>query len=314
VPATGKSLAVDASGDRVAIAVGKLVTLYELPGGRVVGTIHHAADVTALAFAARDHDLVSGDSSGSLLVSRDGVAPFELARLPAAVDVVEFLPDGHVVVADARPHLGVYDVAQRKRTLSQGLPEQISTLRASPDGRRVLGILGGVTQPPILWDLGTPGEHRHLSSGTATAVSGRFVDDGRAVLIAGGDGTATLWDAATGTVRQSYLGGDGFLTDAVLGPNGLMVLASDARGTLRFWDASSGHMVWSLPGHRLALSGIEFDGTSIATRSAAGEVARWEMSVLQEPDLTVRQIVHCLPLRYDDKTRALVPQDPRCSD
>jgi WD40 repeat protein len=68
----------------------------------------------------------------------------------------------------------------------------------------------------------------------------RFVGDGHAILTAGGDGTARLWDGMTGQLRQVYRGSSRFLADATLTPDGSMVVAGDADGLLRFWDAARG--------------------------------------------------------------------------
>ena len=63
--------AVNASGDRAAIARGNTVEVYGLPGPRLLRTIQHGAPVNAVAFGPSGHDLVSGAIDGSLLVTRD---------------------------------------------------------------------------------------------------------------------------------------------------------------------------------------------------------------------------------------------------
>jgi len=70
--------AVDASGDRAAIARGNTVEIYELPGGRLLRTIRHSAPINAVAFGPAGHDLVSGATDGSLLVTRDDRVPTAL--------------------------------------------------------------------------------------------------------------------------------------------------------------------------------------------------------------------------------------------
>ena len=60
--------------------------------------------------AASGRDIVSGALDGSVIVTRDNGVLTALPTLSAAIDAVGFLPDGRVVVADARRHLRLYDV------------------------------------------------------------------------------------------------------------------------------------------------------------------------------------------------------------
>jgi hypothetical protein len=79
IPHQRRSVPARADGDRAAIARGKTVEIYELPGGQLLRTIRHPATVNAVAFAITGHDAAG------------------------------FLPDGRVVAADARCRLRAYD-------------------------------------------------------------------------------------------------------------------------------------------------------------------------------------------------------------
>jgi WD40 repeat protein len=308
--------AVNVAGDRAAIANGNTVTIYELPGGHVVRVVHHDAAVTSVAFGASGRDLVTGGIDGLLVVTPDGRASIEVARLPAAVDVAAFLPDGRVVAADARPQFGVYGVAPHAvPVIEQGLTARATVLRSSSDGRRLLVIpTVRAVRSPVLWDLENPRQHWELDSHNAPMFSARFVDGERAILTASSDGIARLWDAHTGRLRKSYTGRSIYMADAVFDPEGAVAVTASGDGKLRFWDVSSGHMIWTLQAHESAVIGIHFDGTSIVTRAWTGEMARWEFPRLpsREPGLTVDHLVRCLPRRFDDETAGLVDQDPRC--
>ena len=72
---------VSAEGDRAAIARGNAVELYELPGGRLLRRIEHAAPVSAVAFEPLGRDLVSGAVDGSILITRDGGIPPEATTI-----------------------------------------------------------------------------------------------------------------------------------------------------------------------------------------------------------------------------------------
>jgi WD40 repeat protein len=95
-------------------------------------------------------------------------------------------------------------------------------------------------------------------------------------MTAGADGTARVWNGATGTLLQTYRGWPGILRDAILTPDGL-VIGGDADGSLRFWDAASGAKLWTLPVHKSAVIGVHLEGVDIVTRGFAGEISRWTL-------------------------------------
>jgi WD40 repeat protein len=310
------SSVVDAAGDRAAIPTADDVAIYELPGRRIVGTVHHPAAVTTVAFAANGHDLVTGSLDGSLLVTRDGADPLALAHLPAAVDVAGILPDGRVVVADARPRLGVYDATRRVRLAELDLPSRISGFRESSDGRRLLAIPPtGAVHPIVLCDM----EHYQivakLDAHKAVVFSAKFVDGDRQILSAGTDGTARLWDAATGRLEKTFPRSSTYLMDAALDPTGELVVTAGGDGLLRFWDVSSARMIWTLRSNDARAEGVHFEGDDVVTRGFTGEIARWTLPRLPAgPELarTVERALRCLPLRVDDDTGELVEQSSHC--
>jgi len=109
--------------------------------------------------------------------------------------------------------------------------------------------------------------------------SARFTAAGQ-LLTAGGDGTARLYDGATGRLVQTYRARAQFFTDATLSPDGTVVVAGGSDGLVRFWDTTSGRPLWTMPAHKLPVPGIHFEGSDLITRSLAGDVARWAL-----PDL-----------------------------
>src|ERR1041384_2152831 len=100
--------AVSAGGERAAIARGNAVEVYELPGARLVRTVAHRAPVSAIAFAPRGRDVISGALDGALIITRDDGT---VQSLPSAagVDLVALLPDGKAVTCDAQRRLRIHD-------------------------------------------------------------------------------------------------------------------------------------------------------------------------------------------------------------
>ena len=286
--------AVSHDGDRAAIAHGHAVELYELPSGRLLRTIAHDAPVNAVAFAPTGHDVVSGATDGSLLVSRDDHASIVLPRSAGGIDVAGFLADGRVVAVDDRRQLRVYDPVQARVLAEREVATRVGALRPSPDGRRLVTIpsyLDSAT-PAVLWDLTTYRATRELTEHVGRVFSVRWIA-GDGLLTSGGDGTARRW-SASGELRQTYRvsqiygGSSRLLDDAALSPDGAIVVAGGDDGMLRFWDADDGQLIWALRAHRSSVIGLHYEGDDLVTRGFSGEIARWQ---LPDPD---RVIAACL--------------------
>lgn len=270
--------AVSSDGDRAAIARGNTVEIYELPGGRLLRTIRHSTAVNAVAFAAAGHDLVSGATDGSLLVTRDDRESLALPAFPGGIDVTGFLPDGRVVAVDARSRLRVYDSDNAAVLADFAVPTRVRLLRTSPDGLYLITIpsFTGKVAPPVLWDVEQYRFVAQLDGHIGFVYSARFVSGGHEVVTAGADGTARRWDGHTGRLRQIYRAGSRFLADATLTPDGSMVVAGDGDGLLRFWDVA-GHPLWKLQAHKSHTVGIHFEGDDIVTRGFGGDISRWAL-------------------------------------
>jgi WD40 repeat protein len=272
--------ALTASGDRAAIARGNTVEVYALPSGQLLRTIAHPAAVSAVAFAPVGHDLVSGAVDGSLLITHDESDPIALRESGAAIDAAAILTDGRVVVSDASERLRVIDPDRSALLMELAAPSRIRLLRPSPDGRRLVTISTTSEQaPPVLWDLQQYRLVARLEGHAGRVFTARFVAAGgeHQILTAGADGTAQLWDAATGLPRQSFRGDSHFLVDAELAPDGSLIVAGGSDGFLRFWDTLSGRLLWTLQAHTSYVIGVHYEGNDIVTRGFTGDVARWAL-------------------------------------
>ncbi len=266
--------AVSNAGDRAAIARDNNVEVYELPGGRLLRTIPHAAPVNTVAFADRARDILSGAIDGSLLVTRDSGAQLALPASQGGIDAVGFLSDGRIVASDERRRLHIYDPSGALLANIE-LPVRVMSLR--PDGSRLVAIplFTGNATPPLLVDLGHYRITAELKGHIGRVFSARWMPDGQ-ILTTGSDGTARLWDGSTGQPNRSFQGSPRFLFDATLTPTGLLV-AGGADGLLRFWDAASARLLWALPAHSSWIVGVHIESGDIVTRGFTGELSRWTL-------------------------------------
>jgi WD40 repeat protein len=278
--------ALTATGDRAAIARGNTVEVYALPSGQLLRKIAHPAAVNAVAFAPAGHDLVSGAVDGSLQLTCDEGDPVVLPTSSAGIDAAAILTDGRVAVADANDRLRVIGPDRKALLADLASPSRVKLLRPSPDGRRLVAISTTSDQgPPVLWDLDRYRLVARLDGHVGRVFTARFVaDGGHEILTVGFDGTPRLWDAVTGSLRQSFPGDSHVLVDAVLSPDASMVVAGGSDGFLRFWDTSDGRLLWMLQAHRSYVTGVHYEGSDLVTRGIAGDVARW---ALPPPDRTI---------------------------
>jgi WD40 repeat protein len=265
--------AVSAEGDRAAIARGNAVELYALPGGRLLRRIEHAAPVSAVAFAPKGRDVVSGAIDGSLFVTRDDGTSRAL-QAPAGIDVAELLPDGRVVASDAERRLRVFGPSGAVLA-DLAMPVRMMSLRREGDRFIALPSYLAAATPPLVVDVARPRVVARLEGHNGQVFSARWSSQGR-IITAGFDGTARVWDGSTGTLLQKYQGWPGFLADAILTSDGL-VIGGDAAGFLRFWDAESGAKLWTLQVHKSAVIGVHLEGADIVARGSAGELSRWTL-------------------------------------
>jgi WD40 repeat protein/serine/threonine protein kinase len=270
--------AVTAAGDRVAIARDKTVEIYALPSGQLLHVITHTAPVNAVAFAPSGRDLASGAIDGSLMITHDDHDPVVLPSAATGIDAVSILLDGTVVVADANRRLRLIDPRTAKTIMEVAAPARVRLLRPSADGRWLI-TLPTTNEPvsPALWDVRGLHLVGRLEGHVGRAFTARFVGSDRQILTAGSDGTARLWDTATGRLRRTFRGDSHFLADATFTPDGSLVVAGGSDGLVRFWDVSDGRLLWTMSAHKSYVVGVHYEGNELVTQGFAGDLARWSL-------------------------------------
>ncbi len=83
---------------------------------------------------------------------------------------------------------------------------------------------------------------------TKPIISARFSPDNKKVLTLSADGTAKLWDAATGFLLKDFVaGGDAsiaFVTSAIFSPDGQHIIAGYDSEYSAIWGLNSGEPIW----------------------------------------------------------------------
>jgi len=149
----------------------------------------------------------------------------------------------------------------------------------SPDGQHVL--TGGDTRTAVIWDLTdkprvarTLQDHRDAVFGVAYSSSGGLA------ATASADGTARIWEPASGRTLQVLQGHAGWVNAVAFSPDDRLVATASQDATARLWDANTGRFMRELRGHTGEVTGVGFspDGRLLVTASRDGTARIWEVA------------------------------------
>ncbi len=177
--------------------------------------------------------------------------------------------------------VGLWDIAAAKQLNHWKLLGSAGALAFSPDGQYIVMSNNFNAE---LWRLDGTAPLRKLIGKTfiqSLAVS----PDSRLIVTGGMDGTAQLWDAASGQAVHTLIGHSGPIMDVLFSPDGKYVLTTSIDKTARIWDTVTGSEVRRLTGHRDAVYAASYspDGAHIVTSSIDGDVRFWSTDLSQTP-------------------------------
>lgn len=114
---------------------------------------------------------------------------------------------------------------------------------------------------------------------------------------ASADGTARIWDAWTGELRDVLAGHEGWVQGVAFSPDGQRLATSSWDRTAKVWDASSGRELFSLARHEGWLRGLDWSpacqpapdpnsaplcGQQLATAGEDGAIRLWNTGLSRE--------------------------------
>jgi WD40 repeat protein len=108
--------------------------------------------------------------------------------------------------------------------------------------------------------------------------SAAFSRDGRLVVTGSDDGTARIWDTASGRTLRTLRGHEGPVTSAAFSPSGTLVVTGGYDGTARLWNAEDGTLRKALTGHKLPVFDVAFNsrGDRLVTAGYDGTARIWD--------------------------------------
>jgi WD40 repeat protein/transcriptional regulator with XRE-family HTH domain len=243
--------------------------------GVVLATALVFATVAAIfagVFASRNSTLaVSNAEIASTSQANEAIALQErqTAQRQALISYVRELiraADQNLAIDPERSILIALEAVNKTYTINQTvLPEAEEALHRAIQASRVELTLRGHTD--VLW-------------------SAVFSQDGTKIATASADGTAKVWDAASGEELLSVKGStDGDFSEgsyvwyATLSSDGKYLATAGGDHITRIWDALTGEQLLALKGHSDEVYHIEFspDGSRLVTVSIDGKAIIWDV-------------------------------------
>lgn len=295
------------------------VRVWQLPAGRCVQVLRPPGEGVVAVAMSPDGLLCAAATTDSLVHifhAWSGELLSVLGGHSGAVRSLALSPDGRLCATgseDATVRLTEVHTGNLVQAL-RACEQEVSAVAFSPDGR--LLAAGSADQTVRVFAMPAPGEHTPAQplhclrghggtvhsvafqpAGPPGRVRGRRTtlppvsrDPGagaqRLLLSASGDGTALLWDAASGELLRPLDGSAaGAPAEAALqvrclavSPDGDLLAAGGADGALRLWDAARGRLLRELRGHEGGILCAAFSpgGEVLATGGADHAVCLWD--------------------------------------
>ncbi len=231
---------------------------------------------------------------------------------PPALSSVRFSPDATRLASSStgEGRVRVWDVATGDELMvSKRQWHEITAVEFDAGGRRIgfgksvdwnagtySGRMGGDSGQVKVWNLDagrgrkaiqtlgkqlTRKRERRQHRGGISGV--RFTTGGN-LLSASEDGTAALWDLATGNRVREFLGHTSRITGIDLAADGRTVATSSWDNTARLWDLDTGETIRVLEGHSANVNSVDFSpgGRRLLTASDDGTARLWNVETGEE--------------------------------
>jgi WD40 repeat protein len=252
---------------------------------------------------------VSADGTPRVWDINSGQELFSLIGHNGTVRDVAFSPEGALLATGDDATAQIWDAAsgEKLRTLS-GHMGPVWGVAFSPDGTALATASADGTAR--VWDVSTGQQVMSLTGHTGQVRDVAFSPEcvsppdggpercGARLATAGADGTAKVWDLATGKQFLSLAGHTDVVLALAFSPEGTRLATASADGTVKLWDITPDHELLSFPSGTVYDMALSPEGARLATSSARGTATVWDLATGQEL-LTVSDQGHDRPLNTE---------------
>ncbi len=235
-----RAIAISPDGQRLAVASGIGVWLYDVVTLRELALLAHTDQVTSVAFSL----------DGTMLASGTGDGTVKLWNVEAGQNIATFA--GHA--------------------------GSVESIALSPDGKTLAtgsGVWDGTVK---LWDVTTGRTIATLKGHTGFIESVAFSPDGKILASGAWDGTVKLWNVGTRQNIATFAGHAGSVESIALSPDGITLASGSGDGTVKLWDMAMRTNIATFAGHRAGVKSVAFspDGTMLASGSEDNTIKLWD--------------------------------------
>ena len=278
------------------------IRLWKLPSGTFLRSFEVNNYQMESCAASRDGNLLAGsfwDSHGQK-DRRTIVWSLETGRevfsTNASYRKMGISASGTLLAAAINEEIAFWDIKSRKMlfTLNSGF---VLGLAFSHDDRI---LVTGTDEPEVrVWNLEQQTLSTKLRAGNKSISRVACSLDGTTIAggAAGRDSPCSvfLWDARTGSLRQTLEGHRATVTDIAFSPDGKMLATTSIDNTIRFWNSETGKLMHTLEGHGKYVRAVSFSqsGDLLAaggdTTDFAGEVETWRVADILRRNIEPKQ-------------------------
>ena len=246
-------------------------------------------------------------------------------------DVVSamFSLDGtRVVTASADGMVRIWNVVTGRQLMGLEHRGEVRNTELSRDGARIVTV--SADKKAHLWNTATGQELAVLEHGGSRqgddprrgnlpsdrregVRSAVFSPDGKYILTAGDDGTARLWDAATGKPFARWLLHRGSVQSAAFNLDGTRIVTVSDDKTARVWGAATGHPLSPLLEHHSAVWAAAFspDSRKVVTVSAETTAHVWDAGTGRHLAMLAHQGIVVSAVFSPDGSRVVTASDDK---